>query len=898
MVELLQAEAHSNAAAEIRPIHDLMHVMTAPRKSSRRTGEGAAGWLLKAYDITMPNRWEFAATAVLAFLVGAATLIAETAWVPLVASVVGFDGRAVLAVLSAFFLGSALGARTLGRYCERRVEAGASPRRELAKLCAGGCLGVLASLLTVPIGRRVIPLMAADSGVLHTGIALTFAALAFLPATISLGGSFAVLGRGLLPLRGDSRRQTAGPILGSLQAWSTVGAVAGALFATFCALPRWGLSVTIVSAAAMLALTIVVALTLEARRRPDSDEPSKGEPSSSAPLPVGAAILVAAAATGAAGLFFEVAAIRVLTAAFDGTASAFGTVVAAQLLGGALGAGIARALKPRSMSLPTSFACAAVGVSLAALALAEAGTLVLRFPALGWVGAETLTACCLVAPSAALTSFLFIRVIALAADNPEGLANLTAASAAGSAAAPLLAGVALLPLGGTPSLLVAAVTSLAIGAASAARAQGASSLGNTRGTRVAIVLSLAAITLVAVGARSSRLFSWPLNPGERSVYLRDSADGVVTVEQTATGSMRLRTGSFFLDGGEESRFGERRQGYLPLLLHPAPHDVLVLGVGTAATLGAVAQDPEVALIDAVELSSEVLSSLTFFTWADGGTAAQPRVHLRHADARAFVSAAAASGVRYDVVIADLFHPQRAGAGTLYTREHFGNIRRALAPRGRFVQWLPLHELSPEALASIVATFLEVFPDSEAFFAYFNARMPALGLVGAAATDATTDAPLVIDGDAFERRLASTPARAALADTLLDQPEELFGGFAADRAALVRLAAGGAVATDDHPLVEQLAAMGAPRFASLERVLDEGDPAALPVRMRGANGTTRVTALGRYRSAVFANLHGQIMQLRGDLARAREFYEEGLADDDRFTLNRFLLDQLPARGAMQ
>jgi spermidine synthase len=849
----------------------------------------------------MPSRWVFTATAVLAFLVGAATLIAETAWVPLVASVVGSDGSAVLAVLSAFFLGSAVGARTLGRSCERRVEAGASPRRELAKLCAGGCVGVVASLFAVPIGRRVIPLMAPDAGVLHTGTALIFAAFAFLPATIPLGGSFAVLGRGLLPSRGDSRRETAGPtgrILGSLQAWSTAGAVAGALFATFCALPRWGLSVTIVSAAGMLALTAAVALTLEVGRRPRPEEPSQGGPSSSASQPVGAAILVAAAATGAAGLFFEVAAIRVLTAAFDGTASAFGTVVAAQLLGGALGAGLARALKPGSVGLPRSFACAALGVALAALALAGAGTLLLWFAPAGKVGAETLTACCLVAPSAALTSFLFVRVIVLAADNPEGLAKLTAASAAGAAAAPLLGGVALLPLGGTPSLLVAAVASLALGGASAARA-GASTVANAQRTRVAIVLSLAAIVLVAGGTRSSRLFSWPLFPGDRSIYLRDSADGVVAVEESAMGSRRLRTGSLYLDGGEDSRFGERRQGYLPLLLHPAPRDVLVLGIGTAATLAAVAQDPEVARIDAVELSSEVLSSLSLFTWADGDLLKPPRVRLRHADARAFVSAAAASGVRYDVVIADLFHPQRAGTGTLYTREHFANIRRALAPRGRFVQWVPLHELSPAALASVVATFLEVFPDAEAFFAYFNARMPALGLVGAAGADTTAAAPLVIDGDAFELRLASTPARASLADTLLDRPEELFGGFAGDRASLVRLAAGGVVATDDRPLVEHLAAMGgAPPFASLERVLDEGEPAALPVRMHDADGASRIAALGRYRSAVFANLRGQIMQSRGDLTRARQLYEAGLAADDRLTINRLLLDRLPPTGALQ
>lgn len=463
----------------------------------------------------MPGRWVFTATAILAFGVGAATLTAETAWVPLVASVVGSDGRAVLAVLSAFFLGSAFGARTLGRRCERRVEAGASPRRELAKLCAGGCLGVLASLLMVPIGGRVIPFMAPGTEVFHTGVALIFAALVFLPATISLGGSFAVLGRGLLPPGVVSRRKTAGPILGSLQAWSTGGAVAGALFATFCALPRWGFSITVVSAAGILALTAAVALSLEAGRRPRPDEPSPGEPSSSATLPVGAAIQVAAAATGAAGLFFEVAAIRVLTARFDGTASAFGTVVAAQLLGGVLGAGLARALRPGSLRLPTLFACAALGVALAALSLAGAGTLLSLFAGTGVMGTETLTACCLVTPSAALTSFLFVRVIVLAADNPEGLAKLTAASAAGAAAAPLLAGVALLPLWGTPSLLVAAVTSLALGGASAARVQGASTSASAKRAGVAVVLSLVAIVLVARGTSASSLFSWPLSTGER-----------------------------------------------------------------------------------------------------------------------------------------------------------------------------------------------------------------------------------------------------------------------------------------------------------------------------------------------------------------------------------------------
>jgi hypothetical protein len=103
-----------------------------------------------------------------------------------------------------------------------------------------------------------------------------------------------------------------------------------------------------------------------------------------------------------------------------------------------------------------------------------------------------------------------------------------------------------------------------------------------------------------------------------------------------------------------------------------------------------------------------------------------------------------------------------------------------------------------------------------------------------------------------------------------------------------------VATDDRPSVERLAARsgGGEPFATLERVLDEGEHAPLPLRLRGDAGAARLAAITRYRTAVVASLRGQIAQERGDFNDARHFYQAGLAADDRFSVNRLQLEQLP------
>ena len=127
----------------------------------------------------------------------------------------------------------------------------------------------------------------------------------------------------------------------------------------------------------------------------------------------------------------------------------------------------------------------------------------------------------------------------------------------------------------------------------------------------------------------------------------------------------------------------------------------------------------------MELLPEVIAASALLHVRLSASAANPRLHMLTADARRFVRAAPD---RYDVIVADNFHPARSGSGALYTVEHFAAVRERLAAGGVFCQWLPLHQLDLETLRSIVRSYLEVYPRGWAMLATNSLETPVLGLV--------------------------------------------------------------------------------------------------------------------------------------------------------------------------
>jgi len=235
-----------------------------------------------------------------------------------------------------------------------------------------------------------------------------------------------------------------------------------------------------------------------------------------------------------------------------------------------------------------------------------------------------------------------------------------------------------------------------------------------------------------------------------------------------------------------------------------------------------------------------------------------------------------------VIVADLFHPARDGAGSLYTLEHFGAIRQRLASGGLFCQWLPLHQLDENMLRIIVRTFLEVFPDGQAWLLHLNVDIPVLGLVGSLE-------PAHYSNPWVEQRLAGSALEAALKKLALADSLRLFGQVLAGPSQLRAFAASAPLNTDDQPRIT----FGAPRFAYQKNTTLYGRLLALlrlgvpnPQETLGldSKGEAKDFAgrLTKYITARDVYFHGLIAEAEGRRATALDLYVESARLSEDFT----------------
>ncbi|MFQ6027823.1 MAG: spermidine synthase, partial [Dehalococcoidia bacterium] len=225
-----------------------------------------------------------------------------------------------------------------------------------------------------------------------------------------------------------------------------------------------------------------------------------------------------------------------------------------------------------------------------------------------------------------------------------------------------------------------------------------------------------------------------LNPEKNEVLLEQYQSGYGTTSVIKSHSphfpknfddLFIRLNNYYTLGGTGSIANEKRQAHLPLLLHPNPESVYILGMGTGLTAGAALDHPLQRLVVA-EINPDVIqASQDYFREFNNGLFADPRVQVVSRDGRTYLHGTAET---YDVIIGDLYNPTTRGISNLYTREHFQNVKDHLREDGLFAQWLPLYQLSEEDFSIITGTFLEVFPDATVWRGNFLADKPVLALV--------------------------------------------------------------------------------------------------------------------------------------------------------------------------
>jgi len=103
---------------------------------------------------------------------------------------------------------------------------------------------------------------------------------------------------------------------------------------------------------------------------------------------------------------------------------------------------------------------------------------------------------------------------------------------------------------------------------------------------------------------------------------------------------------------------------LPTAARPETDEMLIIGLGGAQTLGAVASS--VSAIDVIELEREVVVANRLIP-RENSPLDDPRVTLRLGDARGAMNL---SDKHYDAIVSQPSHPWTSGASHLYTREFF------------------------------------------------------------------------------------------------------------------------------------------------------------------------------------------------------------------------------------
>ena len=300
--------------------------------------------------------------------------------------------------------------------------------------------------------------------------------------------------------------------------------------------------------------------------------------------------------------------------------------------------------------------------------------------------------------------------------------RLVGANMAGTIPGAILAAWVLIPALGTQGSMVALAVLNAVLAGLALFLAGGRSERRFAPAALVLAAGLVAMHLFAVHPQrvflGAGLFSQEADEGgEELLLLQESSHGTVTL--TRIRDSRGTWLSLSVDGVNVAGTSppllscQVLQGQLPLLLHADPRRVLHVGFGSGGTAAAVLTHPSVEELDIAEINPVIpeLSTREFGS-VHGGVLDDPRVEVHLVDGRNHVLA---TRRRYDVILSDSIHPRYSGNANLYTVDYFRSCEDKLAPGGLVSTWLPIYSLSPDSLRSIVASMMEVFPNTSLWY---------------------------------------------------------------------------------------------------------------------------------------------------------------------------------------
>jgi len=676
----------------------------------------------------------------LVFLSGFAGLVYEVLWMKQLGLLFGNTSHAAAATLAAFFAGLAAGSWFWGRRCQRMK----NPLRVYAWLEVGIASAALIYFGILDIYFRIYPALyqGVDSAMMLLAVKFVLALLLVFPPAFFMGGTIPVMGQHVI--RNLSRFGTTSALLYGV---NTMGAALGAGLAGFF-LPLWlGFKFTCVAAIMVSGTVALAAFRLSRGETAGVASQSAGGAASGAKAGNGMGrdgrwiILPMCFLSGFGVLALEVLWTRMFAQVLENSVYTFAAILVLVLVSLAFGSLVSSSLArldvppARLLALLTLLGGFAVAVTpfvfmrvtdsfkLLALRVSWPHYVMEVFRHVGMVIAVPAVILGTIFP------FLMKTEERYADSAGRSLGRLSAVNTAGAILGSLLCGFILLRLLGMWGTMRAMAILYIAAACVIPGGRDWKGIGIRAAGIVVLILQFVVLDPTHLPVSSVD----PMRPRDKVVETWQGSDCSVSVTRNQDGTT-IRINSDYGLGSTGAYMQERMQNGIPLNAWPGTRSIFFLGLGTGITAGG-ALDPQfsnVTRVVACELVPEVITAARKYI-ADcdgydftGGLFADPRVTLLTEDGRHYLMA---GRDKFDMVNADLFIPFRAGAGSLYSREHFEGVKARLEPGGVFVQWLPLYQVTDSEFGTIARTMLDVFDQVSLWRSNFQPGDEVVAIVG-------------------------------------------------------------------------------------------------------------------------------------------------------------------------
>ncbi len=770
------------------------------------------------------------------FLSGAAALIYQVVWVRSLTLIFGGSHLAVTAVLSIFMAGLALGGYVIGTY----VDTVKKPLRLYGMLELGIALSAILFIGLMNIYPSIyIPLAQGrdDSPLYLSFIRILFSLIALIVPTTLMGGTLPVLSR-FLSRHAQSLRNH----LSFLYGFNTLGAVLGATAAGFFLLRLYSVSTTLSIAIVTNAGIGLISILLQdkaaavlppevsgSRAKPASPTPESSFQKNTGHLVPYKLVLWGIGVSGFCALGYEVLWSRILTIVVGASVYGFTIMLVAFLAGIALGSE-AYGLFPRIFKVTDKgpgraiswFGIVQVIIGVTALLV----TLYIRDLPANIAGLQNFFlkispeyfSAKLWANFVLAFSYMFVPAFFMGLAFPlagrvyaeqkelvgSAVGEVLAYNTVGAILGAAVSGFVMIYLFGIErSLQMLIVINVGFGLFVVFSAT------NRKLATIGVsALTTAVLLFLAFNHQALRIWDTSYFAIYRSSHPEDfrtremireavsNTDVLYYAEgvEAIVSSIKLKGGeqSFITNGRVEASSHLPDQqcqitlGHLPMLLNKDPKRVLVVGTGSGMTLGATSVHRGVEQITLAEIEPKVIGVARTFAEYNHHVLDNPKLKIVFNDGRNFLMT---TREKFDVITADPIHPWFRGAGYLYSTEYFKLASKHLRPGGMVCQWLPIYELTPENVKSVVKTFQEHFPYTMLWLTHNDAE-----IVG-------SNAPIVIDETDLARRIAEPAIAEDLHRVMMGSATDFLSYFVMGTGGMKEFSRGAIVNTDDNLYLE-------------------------------------------------------------------------------------------------